>query len=176
MRARLFAMALVCAACWAAFWFGARLTVVETPAGKTLRDIIHDGGPVQQIWTGFSATMTAYIGPLLAMLILGCGAAFAMYLVFLLALKLLARLAKEAGQTVIRPIKQALDFGKDFATGGYGAAADVAGRARDRGADTVVAMKDALTSVAGNIAGRLPGSARQAPDVEPRQIEGVNKA
>ena len=189
MRFWLLATALSMSIFGAALAFGVRLTMIDTPAAKTLHDIVYDGGPVQQIWSGFSATITAYVGPLVALLVLGWGAAFAMYLVFLFSLKLLARLANEAVQTVVSPVVRAAGFGKDVAAGGVdavmggiGIVKDGMGRMRDRGVDVAkngfdnaVAAKDALVNVAGNIGARRPGTSKQAPEVTPRQVEGVSK-
>lgn len=189
MRTWLFVSAITTLIAGAAFAFGVRLTVIETPAARTLRDIVYDGGPAQQIWTGFSATIIAYIGPLMGLLILGCGASCAMYVVFWVALKLLARLAREAAETVVAPIRQAANFGRDLAAGGVdavkgglGAVKDGAGRALERGADVAkagvggaVAAKEALVNVAGNIGGLWPGVSKQTPDSSPRQLEDLNK-
>ncbi len=157
MKVRLIAAAIVVCLGSTAFFFGLRLTVVETPALTTLRDIIYDAGPVQQIWTGFSATVIAYVGPLLALLVIGLVATGAIYLIFLFALKLFAKLAKEAAETVLWPLSKAANFGKDIAVGGVDAlkngvdaVKDGAGRAAGFGADAVkvgvgnvVAVKEA---------------------------------
>ena len=182
MRVWLFVTALAVSVVGAAFAFGVRLTMIDTPAAKTLRDIVYDGGTVQQIWTGFSTTMTAYVGPLIALLILGCGAACAMYLAFLLALKLFARLAEEAVQTVVRPITRAVGLGKEVAAGGvdavkggYGVMKDGAGRVRDRGVDVAKAGVDTAVAARDAVLKLLPVAAKQPPEVTSGQIEGVGK-
>jgi len=166
----LFALLVMCLGA-AAFVFGVRFTVIETTAGNTLRDIVYDGGPIQQVWTGFSGTFSAYVGTLAALFLLGLGAAFSIYLVFLLALKLFAKLVNDAVKTVIYPITQAVNVGKgyaagasDFAKGGVEAVKDRAGRAAVFGGDVAkagignaVAAKDAaggfIVAAANNFAG-----------------------
>jgi hypothetical protein len=173
MQLKIMLSALSISAAAAAYLFGVRLTLIEVPASTTLREIIHDGGPVQQIWTGFSATITAYVGPLLALLILGFGATFFIYLIFRFALKLAAKLANEAVQTVLNPIARAANIGKNLAAGGAGIAKDGAGRvaeAAKAGVGGVAVAKNKMLAMVG-----FPIAAKPTPEIPKHQIEDARK-